>query len=128
MKTMTVAEYKPLFIEALRSALEERWIPRTLNPDADVPDCPFCRLATVFDFDFDNPHLPCFINTHDKVCPLYYKRSEEVDDCSDGWVAWYNAYTPKKEIAAAKLVVAELEAIDVDAWIEVLVERGVLVR
>jgi len=120
---MKVSEYKLLLIEAIRKSKEERWIPLSKNISAIVPDCPLCSLAGMFATNYSY-----FFETHSIVCPFYKDTPRRDADCSDGWYAWVSAHSKIEYKQAALKIIEELDAINVDDWIEVLIKRGALER
>ena len=126
MITMKVSEYRPLLIEAIRKSKEERWIPLSKNISAIVPDCPLCTLACMFDTNRRD-----FFAVHNLVCPLYNDNTIydiSWDGCSDSWHEWTKAANIEEYKRAALKVIEELDAINVDDWIEILIKRGALER
>lgn len=113
---MTPSEYEPLLVQAIKESIEDRWIPRTTNPKADVPDCDLCRLAFQL-FAFSGVHSDYCL-----ACPFH-----ETDySCSSLWSIWRDENNKEESCVAAVAIVEKLRSIDAHAWALKLLKMGYL--
>lgn len=104
---MTRIEYVIALTEAKRSAIVNRWTPLVNGVDRyDVAECSFCGLTKGYG---------CWI------CLIH----EEKKWCCREWVAFYGTEETDNHTAALAML-ARIEAVDVEAWADHLVEKGVL--
>lgn len=104
---MTRAEYVILLTEAKRSAIVDRWTPLANGADGhDVASCKFCNV---------NLCKNCALKDYGYIC------------CKN-WEEFINAYREQSDNIhhAAISMLARIEAVDVEAWADHLVEKGVL--
>jgi hypothetical protein len=106
------SEYSRLLRQAIQSSINDRWIPRTRGSFGTIDHCLLCELIILIDSDCG------------PGCPL--------QDCSEPnslYHLWAGAKPgSSKELKAARAIVDFLRSIDVEAWADELVNRGVIER
>ena len=118
---MTKSEYVVLLKQAKEDSIEERWIPlRDSAHYTNVPGCPFCELAWK---TREPSSYPCYYCPLTTMCVRRDYSQVYSDMCCDGfWKEWRETYSAE----IAQRIIYLINAVDVVAWAETLIERGVL--